>query len=38
MYVNGKFESGTGSNTNVSRNLSFGAGTTLEIGRSNTGN
>ena len=37
MYVNGKFESGTSSNANVARNLSFGAGTTLEIGRSNTG-
>jgi len=36
MYVNGKFESGTGSNTNVVRDVSFGAGTTVEIGRSNT--
>jgi len=36
MYVNGKSESGTGSNTSVSRDISFGAGTNLEIGRSNT--
>jgi hypothetical protein len=37
MYVNGEFESGTGSNTNIARDLSFGAGTDMEIGRSNTG-
>ena len=37
MYVNGKFESGTGSNTNIARDVSFGAGTEVEIGRSNTG-
>ena len=37
MYVDGKAESGTGSNTSSpARNLSFGAGTPLEIGRSQT--
>ena len=37
IYVNGESESGTGSNTNIARDLSFGVGTTVEIGRSNTG-
>ena len=38
IYVNGRAESGTGSNTSSpARNLSFGTGTALEIGRSITG-
>ena len=33
MYYNGNYESGTGSNTNVTRDISFGGSSPLQIGR-----